>query len=121
MTKNEEMDSNTQKIKEAKDLYTYVNNICLESMFVTYKGLKVNISDSAMRELFKNSKSIYEATEVLERGTAAPRKRRKDIVEKWLAKGNKTYNAVIAKSYDRETKEEYWVLIHFGKFKRRIK
>jgi len=84
-----------------------------------YKGLRIAISDSAMRELVKEGKTIYDVIGILEQGYDAPRKRKSGTIEKWLDKGKKTYNAVVAKDYHEILKEDCWVLIHFGKFSRR--
>lgn len=80
-----------------------------------YKGLRIAISRSAMQELTKEGKTIYDVVEILEEGYDAPRKRKQGTIEKWLDKGKKTYNAVIAKDYHEILKEDCWVLIHFGK------
>jgi len=104
-------------MKKEKNLYTYVDNICKED---TYKGLRIIISRTAMQELIKHNSTTQEIIEILEKGYA-PRKRSKEKIEKWLDKGNKTYNAVIAKNYDEINKKECWVLIHFGKFTKRKK
>ena len=84
-----------------------------------YHGLRIAVSDSAMRELVKEGKTLYDVVEILENGHDAPRKRKSGTIEKWLAKGKKTYNAVIVKDYHEILKEDCWVLIHFGKFTRR--
>ncbi len=84
-----------------------------------YQGLRVVITDAAMRELFKQEKTIYDVIEILEDGYDAPRRRAVGTIERWLNKGNKTFNAVIVKDYNEIMKEECWVLIHFGKFTKR--
>ena len=84
-----------------------------------YKDLRIAISHSAMQELMQEGKTIYDVVEILENGYDAPRKRKEGTIEKWLDKGKKTYNAVIAKDYHEILKEDCWVLIHFGKFTRR--
>ena len=84
-----------------------------------YKDLRIAITDSAMRELIKEEKTLYDVVKILEEGYNAPRKRKEDTIEKWLDKGNKTFNVVIVKDYNEIMKEECWVLIHFGKFTRR--
>jgi len=84
-----------------------------------YKGLRIAVSNSAMIELMKEEKTLYGVVEILEKGYDAPRKRKEGTIEKWLDKGKKTFNAVIAKDYDETLKEDCWVLIHFGKFTRR--
>jgi ppGpp synthetase/RelA/SpoT-type nucleotidyltranferase len=88
---------------------------------INYKGLKIIPSYSAMRELMYYGFDIYDVIKILENGYDAPRKRKKDVIEKWLDKGNKTYNIVIGKNYNELLKEEVWVLIHIGKFARRKK
>ncbi len=85
----------------------------------TYQGMSIVVSDSAMRELFRQGKSVHDVVEILEQGHDAPRKRKRNIIERWLDKGNKTFNAVIAKDYNDKSREECWVLIHFGRFTRR--
>ena len=80
-----------------------------------YKGLRIAISHSAMQELMQEEKTIYDVVDILEGGYDAPRKRKHGTIEKWLDKGNKTYNAVIVKDYHEILKEDCWVLIHFGK------
>ncbi|MBI4209950.1 MAG: hypothetical protein HY544_00390 [Candidatus Diapherotrites archaeon] len=84
-----------------------------------FKGLAIAVSDSAMRELVKESKTIYDVIEILEFGYDAPRKRKSGVMEKWLDRGKKTFNAVIAKDHHEILKEDCWVLIHFGKFTKR--
>jgi len=81
-----------------------------------YGGLRIVVSDSAMRELMKEEKTLYDVAEILEEGYEAPRKRKAGTIEKWLDRGNKTFNAVIVKDYNEIMKEDVWVLIHFGKF-----
>ncbi len=108
------------KVNFSKGLYTYVNYICLRSMFgEKFKGLRIIVSDSAMRELTQEEKTLHDVVWTLEQGYDAPRKRKKGTVEKWLDKGNKTFNAVIVQDYNEIMKEDCWVLIHFGKFSRR--
>lgn len=84
-----------------------------------YKGLRIIVSDSAMRELMKEEKTLYDVVEILERGYDAPRKRKESAIEKWLDKGNKTFNAVVVLDYNEIMKEDCWVLIHFGSFSRK--
>ena len=84
-----------------------------------YKGLRIAVSNAEMRELMKHEKTLSDVVEILERGFDAPRKRKEGTIEKWLHKGNKTWNAVIVKDYHEILREECWVLIHFGQFTRR--
>ena len=84
-----------------------------------YKGLRIAVSNAAMRELMKYEKTVRDVVEILEDGIDAPRKRKEGTIEKWLNKGAKTWNAVIAKDYHEILREECWVLIHFGQFTKR--
>ena len=62
---------------KAKGLNTYVYYICLISMFdEKYNGLRIIVSDSAMRELMKEEKTLCDVVEILEQGYCAPRKRK---------------------------------------------
>ncbi len=88
---------------------------------VKYKGLRIAPSLSAMRELMQEGKTLIDVIEILENGYDAPRKRAEGTIERWMDKGNKTYNIVITNNYDQFTREEVWVLIHFGKFGRKKK
>lgn len=99
---------------DSKDLYTYVSNICYREP--VYSGLVIIVTDSAMRELFRYRKTLNDVIKILEEGYVAPRKRKPDTIEKWLDKGNKTFNVVISKDFNEIRNEECWVLIHFGKF-----
>lgn len=104
-------------MQEEKDLNTYDDNICSEdTSFPLYQGLKIFVSHSAMAELVKEGKTLHFIVDILENGYGAPRKRKENTIEKWIDKGNKTFNAVIAKNYEEYAKKECWVLIHFGKF-----
>ncbi len=86
---------------------------------VRYKGLRIAVSKAAMRELVKEGKTLLDVVDILERGYESPRKRGKDVLEKWLDAGGKTFEAVVARDYNEMLKEEVWVLIHFGRFTRR--
>ena len=96
--------------------------ICILHMFDKYvdkyKGLSIAVSNSAMRELMAEGKTVCDVIKVLENGYDAPRQRKTGTIERWLDKGTKTFNAVIVKDYNELLNEECWVLIHFGKFNR---
>ena len=86
---------------------------------VRYKGLKIEPTLSASRELMKEGKDLYDVLEILEKGYENSASRRKqNIIEKSIKKGNKEYKAVIAETivkYPDNFSEEVWRLIHFGK------
>ncbi len=84
-----------------------------------YQGLRIAVTNAAMRELMNEGFTLFDIVEILETGYDAPRKRKEGTIEKWLDRGTKTYNVVIAKDYDEIMKEECWALIHFGKFTKR--
>ena len=98
---------------------TYVNDVFQDLFKSEYAGLRIVVSYSAMEELFKESKSIDDVVEILEEGTDAPRKRSCGTIERWLGKGDKTFNAVIVKDYNCELHSDCWVLVHFGRFTRK--
>ena len=83
---------------------------------VRYAGARICVSRSAMRDLMKHGCDLYDTLKVLEEGKDSPRKRKRGVIEKWLARGKKTYEAIIASGYDEITKEKVWKLIHFGRF-----
>jgi hypothetical protein len=85
---------------------------------VRYEGLRIAPTRAAQRELFKLGMDIQDCLDILKNGYS-PRKRAKGTVERWLDKGNKTFNVVVAKDYDEIRHEECWVLIHLGKFTKR--
>jgi len=98
---------------------TYVDDI-LQGMFnARYAGLKIAVSCSAMRELMHECKSIDDVVDILEHGRDAPRRRKRGTLERWLDKGDKTFNAVIVKDHDACSGTDCWVLIHLGKFGRK--
>lgn len=82
---------------------------------VKYIELKLIPSKSAAEELLKHGLTISDCKEILENGYE-PRKRGKNTIEKWLDKGNKTYNVVIVKSYNYMYKEDVYLITHVGKF-----
>ncbi len=105
---------------KTKHLNTYVDDICsIRTFDERYRSLRIIISHAAMQELMHEGKTTSDVVEILVYGKNAPRKRKKGIIEKWFNEGSKTFNAVIAKSYDEIMNEECWVLIHFGKFTRK--
>ena len=84
-----------------------------------FQGLRIVITDTAMRELIKYGKTLYDVVSILEHGYDAPRKRKLGFIEKWRDKGNRTCNVVVKRDYNYMLKEDCWILIHFGRFTRR--
>lgn len=91
-------------------------------MFNTkYKDLRLIPSKSAGRELSKYGITIEDCKEILENGYE-PKKRKKNIIEKWMDSGKKIYNVVVVKSYSYMHQEEIYLIIHVGRFtKKKIK
>lgn len=86
---------------------------------VRYKGLRVEPTLSASRELVREGKDLYDILEILEEGyDSSTAKRKANIIERSIRKGDKEYKAVVAKTavrYPDGYVEEVWRLIHFGK------
>ena len=86
---------------------------------VRYKGLRIEPTLSATRELLKYDKDLTDVLEILNEGyDCGASKRRSNIIEKCIQKGNKEFKAVVAKTtikYPDGYKESVWRLIHFGK------
>ena len=96
---------------------TYSNDIRYEdTLNARYEGLRIFVSDAAMRELCEYGWSTQDVVEILVNGQDAPHKRKQGIIERWLPRKNKVYVAVITKDYHKILKEDCWVLIHFGKY-----
>ena len=85
---------------------------------VRYLGLRIAPSLAAMRELMEEGDTLQDVKEILDYGYPAPRKRKAGVIEKWLDRGNKTYNVVVVRDYHLFLHEELWLLIHYGKFTR---
>ena len=85
---------------------------------IRYKGLKLVPSRSAAYEMSRLGLDLSDCKEILEKGYS-PRRRAKDTEEKWLDRGNKTYNVVIIKSYNYLFDEEVWIIKHVGTFTRK--
>jgi len=85
---------------------------------VTYRNLRLAPSRHALNELLKLGLCLEDCKNILEQGYDAPRKRKAGTVEKWFDKGKSTVNIVIKRDYDNQMKEECWVIIHLGMFKK---
>ncbi len=81
---------------------------------VRFRGKLLTLSKEVSEELMNFGADIENCKEILETGYE-PRKRRRGKIERWMDKGNKTFNVVIVEGYDEILKEECWVIIHFGR------
>ena len=83
-----------------------------------YQGLRIEPTLAATRELIRYSKDLCDIVRILEDGYACgASKRKQNIVEKCIRKGNKELKAVVAKTevgYPDNFIEQVWRLIHFG-------
>ena len=78
-------------------------------MNFTYKGKPILPTKAALNELSEIDLDLYEVPEVLEKGFEI-RKRKGNIVEKGIQRGNKVINVVVVDLGD------YYKLIHAGEF-----
>ncbi|MDP3765825.1 MAG: hypothetical protein Q8R04_04900, partial [Nanoarchaeota archaeon] len=66
---------------------------------IKFKGLRIEPTLSASRELVKEKKDLYDVLEILEEGyESSASKRKENITERSLRRGNKEYKAVVAKT-----------------------
>jgi len=86
---------------------------------ITYRGLRIEPTLSATRELMREGKDLYDVLKILEDGyDCSTSKRKPNIIERCLRKGNKEYKAVLAQTevtYPDRYTEKVLRLIHFGK------
>jgi len=75
----------------------------------TYNNKPVMPTKTAMDELSNNDLDLYDVIEILEKGLPI-RKRKQNIIEKAIKKGNKVINVVVVNMGN------YYKLIHVGKF-----
>ena len=103
-----------------KDLNkTYPIDICYKDMLsVKYQEIALIPSRTASKEMMKLGLSLNNCKRILDEGYDSPRIRKKDTIEKWINKGNKTYNIVITKSTNYSLNEEIYLITHIGKFTR---
>lgn len=78
-------------------------------MDIIYNGKPIFPTKQALTELSEINLSLSDVPEILEKGFEI-RKRKKDIIEKGVQKGNKIINVVVV-DMDR-----YYKLIHAGEF-----
>lgn len=93
----------------------------ISKMFdIRYKGLRIEVTLSASAELLKENLDLNDVVEILEEGYDCERSKRKEnIIERCIKKGNKVVKVVVAKIWVRypDNFQEYiWRLIHVGKF-----
>jgi len=81
------------------------------ALFPRYQNKEIKATKSAAYELWHYKKDIWDVMEILEEGYPCSSSRRKqNIIENCIRKGNKIHKAVVADCGN------YWVIIHFGFF-----
>ena len=78
-------------------------------MYITYNRKPIMPTKTAMDELSNIDLDLYKVPEILKDGFQI-RKRKKNIIERGIRKGNKIINVVVVDIGD------YYKLIHVGKF-----
>lgn len=100
-------------------VYEKVNQMFFKD-YPKYKNLPVipvqtrRGGKNVLDELAKEGLDLFDVAEILENGYKTHRKRRKDVIERCINKGNKTIEVVVQKSFCFE--EEVWEIIHAGSF-----
>ena len=87
---------------------------------IKYKGLRIEVTLAATRELLQENLDLNDVVDILEKGyDCATGKRKPGIIEKCVRKQNKITKVVIAKTSVRFPdgfQENVWRLIHLGTF-----
>ncbi len=87
---------------------------------VRYKGLRIEVTLSASRELLHEDLDLDDVAEILEQGyDCGTGKRKEGVIERCMVRGVKVIKVVVAKTsvvYPDGFQEEVWRLIHAGKF-----
>ena len=80
-------------------------------IFPRYQNKEIKSTKSAANELWHFKRDLWNVLEILEKGyPCASSKRKPNIVENCIKRGNKIEKAVVADCGN------YWILIHFGLF-----
>tara|TARA_Y100000310_G_scaffold340356_1_gene435810 strand:- start:442 stop:753 length:312 start_codon:yes stop_codon:yes gene_type:complete len=92
----------------------------------TYRGLPIVTAQTrkgqrnVLDELSLHSLDVWNVKFIVEKGYACSRsKRRKDVIERCINKGAKTFKVVIQRGYLEHISCECWEIIHVGSFTRR--
>ncbi|MBL7147517.1 MAG: hypothetical protein ISS82_01700 [Nanoarchaeota archaeon] len=81
------------------------------NIFPRYQNKEIKSTKNASEEIWHLKKDLWDVLNILERGYDCSRSKRKaNILEKCIKKGNNVFKAVVADCGD------YFLLIHFGKF-----
>mgnify|MGYP001614017211 CR=1 FL=1 len=84
------------------------------NIFPRYQNKDLKATKNSSEELWQLKKDLWDVLKILEKGYECSASRRKaNIIEKCIKKGNDIFKAVVADC------DDYFLLIHFGKFTRR--
>ncbi|MBI2144474.1 hypothetical protein HYU17_04990 [Candidatus Woesearchaeota archaeon] len=93
-----------------RDIFGLISGISMD-IFPKYRNKELKATKEAVEELGQLNCDLWDAVEILDKGYNCARSRRKEnVVENCLRKGDDVYKAVVADCGD------YLLLIHFGKF-----
>ncbi|MBI2529922.1 MAG: hypothetical protein HYW05_02165 [Candidatus Diapherotrites archaeon] len=86
-------------------------------IYPRYMGLPVIPSRSAFTELEQCGISLCDVAEILEYGfDCGSGRRKKDVIEKCIWRGNKTLKVVVVNAYNNFYRTGCWLIIHAGVF-----
>jgi len=84
------------------------------NIFPRYQNKELKATKNSSHELWELKKDLWDVLKILEKGyECSASKRKENILERCIKKGNIIFKAVVADC------EDYLLLIHFGKFTRR--
>ena len=84
------------------------------NVFPRYQNKELKATKNSAEELWQLKKDLWDVLKILDRGyDCSSSKRKANILEKCIKKGNTIFKVVVADC------EDYFLLIHFGKFTRR--
>ena len=83
---------------------------------VRYRGFRLTATKRVAEEMERVCLSLTKCKDILIDGYDAPRKRGSAVEERWFDKGTKTYNVVVARTFNHFCNEELYVIIHVGMF-----
>lgn len=79
--------------------------------FPRYQNKEIKATKNASEEMWHFKKDLWDVLKILEEGYDCSRSKRKaNILEKCIKKGNDIFKAVVVDC------DDYFLLIHFGKF-----
>ncbi|MDP2749761.1 MAG: hypothetical protein Q8O89_02935 [Nanoarchaeota archaeon] len=104
--------------RKEKFKYSDINKDIYDDIFkVKYKGMMVDLSLHAVREMGSLGIKLSDVKNILETGFNCERSRRKEgTEEKCIIRGNKIIKVVAVRNCNIYNNEEVWLIIHVGRF-----